>query len=223
MINKYLISLSIVVLAFFTTAQCQVYVSPGVQYYRVRLARPVKRPYQPQLPKFDPVVELTLGYGFPNLDKNYLPFYYQAYYISNSMTGPFTGALNYQFNRSTAVGIMVTHGNVNAPYYLYGSNSSIPTFNVQLDNWSFMLNLVNYFPASKVVSPYTRLAVGVNSWKQNYTDAAGNKLYMQPVYLPDFAYQASIGAVFKMSKNTGFFIEAGYGKYIIEGGLNFKL
>ena len=167
-------------------------------------------------------MELSLGYGFPNLDKNFLPYYYQAYYTYASMNGPFTGVLNYRFSRSTAIGIMVTHGNVRAPYYSFGSGSPVPDFNVKLDNWAFMLNMVNYLPGSKTVNPYTRLAMGINSWQQNYSDAAGNKLYMQPVYLADFAYQASLGAIFKMSKNAGFFIEAGYGKYIIEGGLNFK-
>ena len=37
--------------------------------------------------------------------------------------------------------------------------------------------------------------------------------------ISDFAYQASIGTRFNMSPNAGFFIEAGYGKYIISGGL----
>jgi len=222
MTSKYLISLSIAVLLFATVAQSQVYYSPGVQYYRVRPPRLVKRPQRPQVPTFEPSVELSLGYGFPNLDKNFLPYYYQAYYNNASMAGPFTGVLNYRFSRSTAIGIMVTHGNVQAPYYSFGSGSPLPDFNVKLDNWAFMLNMVNYLPGSTTVNPYTRLAMGINNWQQNYTDAAGNKLYMQPVYLPDFAYQASLGAVFKMSKNAGFFIEAGYGKYIIEGGLNFK-
>jgi hypothetical protein len=222
MIGKYLVAVSVVVLLFSIDVQSQVYVSPGVQYYRVRPPRAAKpRQRQPVAP-FTPAVELSLGYGFPNLDRNYLPYYYEAYYTNASMTGPFTGVLNYRFSRSTAIGIMVTHGNVQAPYYSFGSGSPVPDFKVKLDNWAFMLNMVNYLPASKTVSPYTRLAMGINSWQQNYTDAAGNKLYMQPVYLPDFAYQASIGAIFKMSKNTGFFIEAGYGKYIMEGGLSFK-
>ena len=221
--SKYLALLCITILGFFSLAQSQVYISPGVQYYRVRPARPVKHHQQPKLPPFDPSVELSLGYGFPNLDKIYLPYYYDAYYINTSNTGPIAAALNYRFSRNTSIGVMVTYGNVKAPYYSFNSTASIPNFNVQLNNWSFMVNLVNYFPLGKTVSPYTRLAIGVNSWQQNYTDAAGNKLYMQPVYLPDFAYQASVGAVFKMSKNAGLFIEAGYGKYIIGGGLNFKL
>jgi hypothetical protein len=223
MTSKHLLSLSIAVLLFSTAAESQVYISPGVQYYRVRPPRPVKRLQRPPVQPFEPAVELSLGYGFPNLDKNFLPYYYQAYYNYSSMTGPFTGVLNYRFSRSTAIGIMVTHGNVKSPYYSFGSGSPVPDFNVQLDNWAFMFNMVNYLPGSKTVSPYTRLAMGINSWQQYYTDALGNKIYMQPVYLPDFTYQASIGAIFKMSKNLGFFVEAGYGKYIIEGGLSFKL
>ena len=38
-----------------------------------------------------------------------------------------------------------------------------------------------------------------------------------------FAYQISVGARFDVASQTGLFIEAGYGKYILAGGLSFKL
>ncbi len=38
----------------------------------------------------------------------------------------------------------------------------------------------------------------------------------------DLAYQVGIGAKFKLSKNAGIFAEAGYGKYIVQGGVFFK-
>ena len=221
--SKFLISLCIVTVVFCIDAQSQVYISPGVPYYRVRPPRPMKTQHQQALQHFDPVVELNFGYGFPNLDQYYLPIYYQAYHYNTSMLGPFMGTINYRFSRSTSIGFMVTHGDVKAPYYSYGSSFAMPVFNVKLDNWSYMLNMVNYLPASKTISPYTRLAIGVNNWQQNFTDAAGNKIFMQPVYLPELAYQVGVGANFALSKNAGFFIEAGYGKYILEGGLSFKL
>lgn len=220
--SKYLLPFFVAIL-FSSAAFSQVYFYPGMpRYYQPRPRRVYRQPQQPQ-PHFDPVVELSLGYGFPNLDKNNLPQYYEAYRNNATQLGPFTGALNYRFSQRTSIGLLVTHGTVNAPYYANNSISAIPVFNAKLDNWAFMLNLVNYLPGSKAVSPYTRLAIGVNSWQQNYTDASGNKLAMQPANLPDLAYQVSLGAKFKISKNTGFFVEAGYGKYIVEGGLAFKL
>lgn len=220
--SKNFLLFCIAVLSFSGVAQSQVFVSPRYRYYRVRPQRPLRQPH-PIIPHFDPVVELSLGYGFPNIDKNYLPDYYQAYYNNSSMAGPFTGSINYRFSRFSSVGILVTHGTVQAPYYLFGSGTASPDFTVKLNNWAFMLNMVNYLSGSKNVSPYTRVAIGVNSWQQDFTDALGNKLSMQQIHLPDFAYQLGLGVNFKLSKNTGLFIEGGYGKYIVEGGLTFKL
>jgi hypothetical protein len=45
---------------------------------------------------------------------------------------------------------------------------------------------------------------------------------MPTLNLPDLAYQVGLGANFKLSPNAGFFIEAGYGKYILNGGLSLK-
>jgi len=39
------------------------------------------------------------------------------------------------------------------------------------------------------------------------------------VDLPALAYQVSFGAKFHLSKEAGLFLEAGYGKYILNGGL----
>ena len=86
-----------------------------------------------------------------------------------------------------------------------------------------MLDLVRYFPVNEKITPYLRTAIGVNSWNQEYSDANGNKLPIVPIDLPDFAYQLSFGAKFHLSKNAGIFIEGGYGKYILNGGLSFKM
>ncbi len=221
--SKYLIPICIFLVLFSSAAYSQVYIYPGVpHYYSPRPQRQYQPVRKPQA-HFDPVVELSLGYGFPNLDKSSLPSYDEAYRTSASQMGPLAGSLNYRFSQHTSIGLLVTHGTVNAPYYAFNASATTPLFNAKLDNWAFLLNLVNYLPGNNVVSPYTRIALGVNSWQQNYTDGAGNKLAMQQANLPDFAYQLSLGAKFKLSKNSGFFVEAGYGKYIIEGGLIFKL
>jgi len=60
----------------------------------------------------------------------------------------------------------------------------------------------------------------VNTWKQDYIDAAGNKLnYIEKP--SELAYQAGLGAQFSLSDNARIFLEAGYGKYILHGGLSF--
>lgn len=85
-----------------------------------------------------------------------------------------------------------------------------------------MFDLVRYIPVTGKISPYIKTAIGVNIWKQNYLDPSGNKAVLadDPSML---AYQTVIGAKFNFSKQTSFFIEAGYGKYILGGGLSLKL
>ncbi len=217
--KRWVVPFTLAALLLSAQGFSQVYYYPGFQRYRVRPQRQYRQPTQS--PPFDPVVELSLGYGFPNLDKNYLPQYYNAFNTSNSFTGPFTGSLNYRFSRTSSVGLLVTHDITKAPYY-NSSGAQTPVFNASLNNWAFMLNIVNYLPGNRAVTPYTRLAIGLNSWQQNYTDGSGNKIAVQPANLPDLAYQVALGANFRLSDKMGFFAEAGYGKYILQTGLSFK-
>lgn len=175
-----------------------------------------------RLPKFEPTVNLSIGYGFPNLDKDYFPVYYDAYRGSATQKGPITAALDYQFSRRMSIGLMVTHGTVSAPYYDYYNPSDVPLFYSKYENWSVMVNLTRYIPAGKKVTPYIRTAIGINLWEQEYTDANHNQINMQDVNLPDLAYQAGMGVKFNLSKKAGLFMEAGYGKYILQGGLAVK-
>lgn len=209
-----------------TVAESQaIFVPRGGGYYRPRprrMVRPVPQNMRRQLPPFQPTVNLSIGYGYPNLDKNYLPQYTNAYSGSISQTGPITGSVDYRFSRNMSIGATVSHGWVSAPYYNYSNNSATPDFNAKLDNWAFMLNIKSYFSSGGKVEPYLRTSIGVNEWKQDYTDGTGAKINMPGMDLPDLAYQVGLGAEFKLSKNAAFYVEAGYGKYIVNGGLTFK-
>lgn len=190
--------------------------------YRPRYRRPMQERMR-QLPKFEPSVNISFGYGFPNLDKYELLDFYNYYRGSTSQTGPVFGAVDYQFSRTMSVGIMASYGKVSAPYYDYNAPGDPPVITGKLQNWSVMINFVRYIPVAgrAKVSPYMRTAIGINSWTQNYIDQSGNKAINaeDPTSL---AYQVGLGAKFKLSKNAGLFLEAGYGKYILSGGLAFK-
>lgn len=190
-------------------------------YGRMRMGmRPAQRGQRFQdLPPFKPSVNLSVGYGFPNTDVYELADFYGMSKGRSSQTGPLTAAVDYQFSRFMSIGVMATHGSSSTPYYEYGNTA--PVFTGKLDSWSVMLDFVRYMPAGKAVSPYIRTAIGVNIWQQDYTDASGNKAVVvsDPSAL---AYQASIGAKFNLSQSAGLFVEAGYGKYILNGGLAFK-
>ena len=118
-----------------------------------------------------------------------------------------------------SVGVMATYGKLNTSYYSYGGNNYYPSFYGHLEGYAVMFNMMNYFPSGKSVSPYLRTAFGVNFWNEDYRDLNGNKLATN--YYPNsFAYQFSLGAKFNLTPNAGIFVEAGYGKYIAQGGLS---
>ncbi len=214
--KKYLSMLAILLLLGAVTSEAQVYYAPG------GYSRPYYRRQRPANDgNFKPSLTLSFGYGFPNLDKNYLGAFTNSYMGNVSQYGPISGALDYQFSRYTSIGIMATYGQVKAPYYDAYSNAQ--AFTGQLQNVSVMLDLINYFPTySTTVQPYLRTAIGVNSWTQNYTNSDGSPMNNVPT--PDeLAYQVSLGVKFHVSKGTGLFLEAGYGKYILAGGLSCKL
>ena len=225
--KKHLLIITILCTVFAIESEAQYryyYGRPRVRTrVRVSPGRPQPR-HQPQQKKmpFQPTLNLSFGYGFPNLDKEQLTNFYDAYKGNVSQTGPITGAIDYQFSPNMSIGVLGTYGKVSAPYYNYTNSSNIPDFTGKLENWSVMLNLMTYFPTyNRKVEPYLRTAIGINNWKQDYLDEAGNKVYdfENPSQL---AYQASLGARFNISKNAGLYIEGGYGKYILNGGLTLK-
>jgi len=229
--RKYLLIIVVLGTVGFNPASAQVGIGIGVgprfgngsMGGRYGSQYPVRRQQKrQQAPKFDPVVHFSLGYGYPNLDQNQLAGFYNYYKGNITQTGPLTGALDVQYSKTASLGVMVTHGQVNASYYDYNNPTGPPVLTGSLDNWSVMLNLMNYLPSGGKIEPYFRTAIGVNIWKQNYTDASGNKLGL--VSDPNqLAYQIGLGAKFHLTKNASFFMEGGYGKYILHGGLSFKL
>jgi predicted porin len=199
------------------------------QYYygepRVRVHVHRRPPPSNQYPKhlpFQPTLNLSIGYGFPNLDKDQLAEFINVYKGSVTQKGPITGAVDYQFSRNMSIGVMGTYGKVSVPYYNYNSGSSLPAFTGSLENWSVMFDLMSFMPTyNRQLEPYLRTAIGINNWTQKYLDQQGNKAEELPE--PDqLAYQVSLGTRINLSKGAGFFVEAGYGKYILNGGLTLK-
>ncbi len=198
----------------------RVYTRPPLVQQRITPQRGAPAPKS--RPSFQPTVDFSAGYGFPNLDKNQLALFNNSYMGNTSQTGPANGAIDYRFSRNMSIGLLGTYGKVSAPYYSYNSDGTNPDFTGSLENWSLMLNIMSYLPAQgKTIEPYLRTAIGVNSWKQNYVDPMGNKaaIAADPSQL---AYQVALGTKINMSKNAGLFVEAGYGKYILNGGLTLR-
>lgn len=228
--------LTVLFLGFAAAAEAQYYYHtprPRVRYgrtYRPPVMQqriPQRMPQQKRtapLPKpaFQPTVDFSIGYGFPNLDKIQLATFFNSSMGNVSQTGPINGAVDYRFSRNMSIGLLGTYGKVSAPYYNYSSAGITPDFTGTLENWSLMLNIMSYIPVqSKNVEPYLRTAIGINNWNQEYVDAAGEKAaqLQDPSQL---AYQVSLGTKINLSKGAGLFVEGGYGKYILNGGLTLK-
>src|SRR5450631_2802904 len=120
--NKYLVSLLICTFCFcaFAEAQVGVYIGPrigyGPVYGRGYRHRPQRRQQQ-NLPKFQPTVNVSFGYGFPNLDKDQLPDFYNLYKgTTTSQTGHIKGQIFYRFSRNMSMGVLFTHENESFPY-----------------------------------------------------------------------------------------------------------
>jgi len=231
--KKYIVSIFIILILGTQISIAQVSIGVGVGrgfgygggygYYGNPMNRYNRYPQRGRrdsiMPKFDPIISVSLGAGFPNLDASQMAGFLNYYRGSVANSFPIIGSIDYRYSRTSSIGLMVSHGQVKAPYYDYAGNQAL---NGSLDNWSVMVNLINYMPTNSIIEPYLRTAIGVNIWNQNYMDISGNKLgyVSEPSML---AYQVSLGANIGISKNLKFFTEAGFGKYILQAGLKFQL
>ena len=179
-----------------------------------------------EAPKFIPTVDISVGFGYPNVDKYLLPDLSAQGYVKGNYqkTGTYTAAIDYQFNRFTSLGLLGSYGTSSVPYFTTNAGpADQPVYNGTLTGWSVMANLKTYFAPVDLVklNGYFRFAGGINVWDQKITDANGLKL--NNISDPsEFAYQVSLGADFNLSPRAAFYVEAGYGKYILGGGLKFR-
>lgn len=169
-----------------------------------------------ELQTFKPSLDVSIGYGFPNLDKYLLADFYDYYSGSGTQTGPIIASVDYHFTPRMAIGIMVNYGKVSRPYYSY--NSGEQTFTGSLTNTAIMLNFTRYMGMSQKIVPYTRTAIGINTGQAKYLASDGSRA-ADVGDETSLAYQVGLGVQFNASKHGGFFVEAGYGKYILSAGL----
>jgi opacity protein-like surface antigen len=186
------------------------YGGPRGRYHRERIR---------ELSAFKPSLDISIGYGFPNLDKYLLADFYNYYPGNATQTGPFIASLNYHFSRRSAIGIMVNYGKVSQPYYNY--YTGVHEFNGEMANTAVLLNFTRYMGFSQKIMPYTRTAIGFNTGQREYLYPDGSK-FTEIIDGTTLAYQVGLGVQFNPGKHGGFFIEAGYGKYIAAAGLTMK-
>jgi opacity protein-like surface antigen len=172
-----------------------------------------------ELETFKPSLDVSVGYGFPNLDSYLLADFYNYYTGHASYSGPIIASIDYHFSRRMAIGLMVNYGKVSQPYYNYYSGEH--EFNGEMTNTAVMLNFTRYLGYSQKIMPYTRTAIGINTGEGKYSNLDGSK-FADISGGTSLAYQAGLGVQFNATKHGGFFVEAGYGKYIVAAGLTMR-
>src|SRR4051812_49124153 len=96
----------ITLLAVFSIAGEAQHYYYGRPRMRMRVQRrPPPPPAQnyPKRPPFEPTLNFSIGYGFPNLDKDQLAGFIDAYKGTVTQKGPITGAVDYQFSRNMSI------------------------------------------------------------------------------------------------------------------------
>ncbi len=101
--KKYFFSFFIVSFCYIAAADAQIGIFMGP---RMGFGPSYGYPHEPRrhqnqnLPPFKPTLNLSFGYGFPNLDVNELPIFTKLYRGSvSSQMGPVTGTIDYRFAR----------------------------------------------------------------------------------------------------------------------------
>lgn len=178
--------------------------------------REYRRQQIQELQNFKPSLDVSVGYGFPNLDKYLLTDFYNYYQGSTTQSGPVIASIDYHFTPRMAIGVMVNYGKVSRPYY--NAYTGEQEFTGSITNTAVLLNFTRYMGSSQKIMPYTRTAIGINTGTSKYLTTDGSKAADTDAGT-SLAYQAGLGVQFNVTKHGGFFVEAGYGKYILAGGL----
>jgi opacity protein-like surface antigen len=206
------ILLGLIMLACFYESNAQY----GRSYSRDREYR---RRQMQELQNFKPSLDVSVGYGFPNLDKYLLTDFYNYYQGSTTQSGPVVASIDYHFTPRMAIGVMVNYGKVSRPYY--NAYTGEQAFTGSITNTAVLLNFTRYMGNSEKILPYTRTAIGINTGSAKYLTTDGSKA-ADTNEGTSLAYQAGLGVQFNVTKHGGFFVEAGYGKYILAGGLKLR-
>ncbi len=217
---RKVILVGIMLVACFYESNAQYGGGYGGGYGRYGRARGYRQQQFREMENFKPSLDVSIGYGFPNLDKYLLNDFYGYNTGSATQTGPIIASLDYHFAPRMAIGVMVNYGKVSRPYYDY--NTGVQDFTGSLTNTAVLLNFTRYMGgASQKVVPYTRTAIGFNTGEAKYLNADGSKAANTDDGTT-LAYQVGLGVQVNATKNGGFFVEAGYGKYIVAGGVKLK-
>ncbi|HTJ10472.1 MAG TPA: hypothetical protein VL547_00525 [Dinghuibacter sp.] len=157
-------------------------------------------------------VSFSVGAGLPNLDTRYLPAFDGMSMGGVTRSAVVTGSLMCRVTRRLEAGVTTTYGSVSASYSEPGS-VGFSGFSGKLEDWTIMATLQRTFPMGRRVSAYIKTALGAHLWTQSYTEPGAS------ADLPVLAKQVCGGVRLRCLRRAGLFVEAGYGEYVVLGGI----
>lgn len=175
-------------------------------------------------------IHFSYGYGAPRLDSKLFEFHKNEIEYFTRGIGPFIFKAEYGIKRNLSIGLSFTYIKYNSEFKRIRFDSThlkdLPfVYGTTVHDIAAMLR-VNYH---KVITPrldiYLGGGAGYNMWmSKDYTNYWPDQDSLNLQFVKPFPviFEASAGFRYFVLNRTALFIEAGYGKSVVQAGVVFK-
>ncbi|MEO5643543.1 MAG: hypothetical protein ABIQ40_12760 [Bacteroidia bacterium] len=167
---------------------------------------------------------ISIGYGFPNLGKSIFNTYNTYNDFKVSGFGPMH--VKYEYGVSDKIGIGVSVNIVTfkvawteAPYS-YSDSTVAYEHRIKSSAYSALARLNIHFATQEKIDPYWGIGIGYSGRKYTYSSDDPN--YTSGIALTNpipIGFESTLGCRFFFTENIGAYIEVGFSKSIVQGGL----
>jgi hypothetical protein len=175
-------------------------------------------------------VHLSYGYGFPRLEDGGFKLHKDKNAYRVEGIGPFIFKAEYGLTRQLSIGISATYSQYTSDWEeqrfdAYHQRNLWFKYGTKLHDVAAMLRLNYHWVVTPRSDLYIGGGMGYNYWKsEDFTtfkpeDTLFNALYKQP---GPFAAEITLGYRYYFRQRNAIYIEAGYGKSIVQAGFVFK-
>lgn len=175
-------------------------------------------------------IHMSYGYGFPRLDDNRFNFHKDKNAYRVEGVGPFIFKAEYGLSRQISIGLSATYIQYTSDWEEqrfdpYHQRTLWFKFGTKAHDVTAMLRLNYHWIVTPRSDLYIGGGMGYNYWKsEDFTtfspeDSTFNAFFKQPA---PFAAELTIGYRHYFRQRNAFYMEAGYGRSIIQAGFVFK-
>ena len=175
-------------------------------------------------------IHMSYGYGFPRLDDGKFKFNKDKNAYRVEGVGPFAFKVEYGLSRQLSIGLSATYIQYTSDWEElrfdpYHQREIWFKYGTKLHDVSAMLRLNYHWIVTARSDFYVGGGMGYNYWKsEDFTtftpeDTTFNSSFKNP---GPFAAELTLGYRLYFRQRNAFYIEAGYGKSVIQAGFVFK-